>query len=208
MWKWLARNSESSWALSTELDTVKGQRHLFQPPAVVGKSLLFVLIIIAVTALISKMKWLTVSLNHTLNIPTTISWRTPKTVIYYLHNNPQTHSRGNEAIVAALSIQHRREESYALSFRYRDSDEMPFPNMALANARFNLDLPVPWPTCSSEVLERCLLAATTSGNMELLAKQTQSARYDLYRIRHLALMSVHMYYSYHGSSHLPEMISH
>lgn len=88
-------------------------------------------------------------------------------VIYYLHNNPHIHTRGIEAIVAALNIQHRRQESNAFLSKYRDSDDMPLQSMTLLQARFNLHLSVSWSTCSSESLERCLLAAATSGNIEL-----------------------------------------
>lgn len=45
--------------------------------------------------------------------------------------------------------------------------------LALLQARFNLRLPVPWSTCSSETLERCLLATATSGNIELFVYLTQ-----------------------------------
>lgn len=88
-------------------------------------------------------------------------------VIYYLHDNPHIHSRGIEAIFVALNIQHRREESNAFWLRYCDSDAIPLERMALLQARFKVDFPISWSTFSSEVLERCLLAAATSGNMEL-----------------------------------------
>ncbi|OQD78089.1 hypothetical protein PENANT_c090G03597 [Penicillium antarcticum] len=88
-------------------------------------------------------------------------------VIYYLHNNPFVHSRGVEAIVAALNIQGRYQDSNAFLSKYRGSSAMLLETVALLQARFNLHFPVAWSTISSEVLERCLLAAATSGNMEL-----------------------------------------
>ena len=88
-------------------------------------------------------------------------------VIYYLHSNPHVHSRGVEAIVVALNIQHRRQDFDAFLFRYRDSDTMPFQTMALLQARFNLCFSVSWSTCPLEVLNKCLLAAVTNGNMGL-----------------------------------------
>lgn len=94
-------------------------------------------------------------------------------VIYYLHNNPRVHSRGVEAIVAALHIQNRRQESNAFLLRYHDPDAMPLRTIALLQARFNLHFPICWPICSSETLERCLLAAATSGNTELFVSLTQ-----------------------------------
>ena len=94
-------------------------------------------------------------------------------VIYYLHNNPHIHSRGIEAIVAALNIQNRRQDSNAFLLRYHDSEDMPLQTIALLQARFNLHFPVSWSTCSSETLERCLLAAATSGNIELFLYFTQ-----------------------------------
>jgi hypothetical protein len=45
--------------------------------------------------------------------------------------------------------------------------------MALLQARFNLHFHVSWSACSSEVRERCLLAAATSGDMELFVYLTQ-----------------------------------
>ncbi|KAF4766708.1 hypothetical protein HAV15_010037 [Penicillium sp. str.  len=88
-------------------------------------------------------------------------------VIYYLHNNPHIHPRGIEAIVAALNIQHRCRDSNVFLLRYRDSDAMPFQSMALLQARFNLQFSVSWSTCSSELLECCLSAVATSGDMGL-----------------------------------------
>lgn len=88
-------------------------------------------------------------------------------VIYYLHSNPHIHSRGIEAIVAALNVQNRRQDSYTFLLKSRDSDAMPPPTIALLQARFNLHFPVSWSTCSSETLERCLLAAATCGKIEL-----------------------------------------
>ena len=60
-----------------------------------------------------------------------------------------------------------------LSFRYRDSDTMPFQIMALLQARFNLSFSISWSTCPSEVLNKCLLAAITNGNMELFVSLKQ-----------------------------------
>ena len=94
-------------------------------------------------------------------------------VIYYLHNNPHIHSRGVEAIAAALHIQNRRQDSNAFLLRYHDSDAMSLQTIALLQARFNLQFPISWSTCSSETLERCLLAAATSGNTELFVSLTQ-----------------------------------
>lgn len=88
-------------------------------------------------------------------------------VIYYLHSDRQIHPRGIEAIAAALNIQHRRRDSNAFLFRYRDSDAMPPQTIALLQARFNMHFPVSWSTCSPEVLEKCLLAAAAGGNIEL-----------------------------------------
>lgn len=88
-------------------------------------------------------------------------------VICYLHSNPHVHSRGIEAIVAALNIQRRCQDSDTFLFRYRNSDAMPFQTMALLQARFNLHFLVSWSTCPSKVLDKCLLAAVTGGNMEL-----------------------------------------
>ena len=99
--------------------------------------------------------------------PDHCSLRNAEDVIYYLHSSPRVHSRGIEAVVAALNIQHRSQDSDAFLFRHRDSDAMTFQTMALLQARFNLHFPVSWSTCSSEVLDRCLLAAATSGDMEL-----------------------------------------
>ncbi|KAJ6116146.1 hypothetical protein N7523_005586 [Penicillium sp. IBT 18751x] len=94
-------------------------------------------------------------------------------VIFYLHNNPHVHSRGIEAVVAALNIQNRRQDSDAFILAYRDSVDMPLQTVALLQARFNLDFPVSWSTCSAGILEKCLLAAATSGNIKLFVNLEQ-----------------------------------
>ena len=107
-------------------------------------------------------------LESYFNCPDHFNLTNAEDVICYLHNNPHVHSRGIEAIVAALNIQHRCQDSDAFLLRYCNSDAMPFQTVALLQARFNLNFPVSWSTCPSEVLDKCLLAAVTSGNMELL----------------------------------------
>ena len=91
--------------------------------------------------------------------------------VYYLHNNPHVHSRGIEAIVAALNIQHRHHDSAAFLERYRDA--MSFESMAILQARFNLHFDVSWSACAPDELRRCLVAAVTSGNVELFAHLQQ-----------------------------------
>ncbi|OGE47032.1 hypothetical protein PENARI_c073G00846 [Penicillium arizonense] len=51
--------------------------------------------------------------------------------------------------------------------RYGHEPAPSVPSMALLQARFNLQFSVSWSTCSSEVLECCLFAVATSGDMEL-----------------------------------------
>lgn len=91
-----------------------------------------------------------------------------ESVLYYLHENPQIHSRGMEAVIAALNVQHRPEEFKKLQAEYNIS----LDSKALLQARFNLSFRVSWPDCSAEILNHCLLAAAAGGNIGLFEHLT------------------------------------
>ncbi|KAL4961393.1 uncharacterized protein BDV14DRAFT_180617 [Aspergillus stella-maris] len=89
-------------------------------------------------------------------------------IIYYLHENP---NQGLEAIIAALNVQQRREESLHIWREYGDS--LTADGKARLQARFDLDFRVSWDDYAVGVLNQCLLAAVTTDNMGLFSILTE-----------------------------------
>ncbi|KAL7649170.1 hypothetical protein ACMYSQ_012395 [Aspergillus niger] len=84
-------------------------------------------------------------------------------IIYYLHESPQEHPRGFEAIVAALSVQNRYLD--ASEYLKTSANLLTLDSKALLQARFNLKLSVAWHECSIELLNQSLSATATIGNL-------------------------------------------
>ncbi|KAL4876754.1 ankyrin repeat-containing domain protein [Aspergillus karnatakaensis] len=86
-------------------------------------------------------------------------------MIYYLDESPHYHDRGVEALIAALNIQHRPEESQQILDKYNES--LAPDSKALLQARFGLDLEVSWNDCTVKLLNDCLLSAVVTENTSL-----------------------------------------